>query len=65
MFFTFEPNFVEKFLGESDVLNFGHVTFFMKLKFVFFFFFFSPPFFKETILIDRSLIYSCFGRIHI
>ena len=32
MFCNCEPNFVEKFLWESDFSNFGHVTIFAKQK---------------------------------
>ena len=39
MFFDVEPNFMERFLCESGFSNFGHVTIFVKRKFVFW-----PPF---------------------
>ena len=39
MFSYFEPNFIEKFHWENDFSNFGHVTIFVKRKFVFW-----PPF---------------------
>ena len=46
MFFTFEPNFIAKFLWKSGFSNFDHLTFFVKRKFVFW-----PPFWNETFLI--------------